>query len=166
MPLIMPKNGFSNGTHVSTTALSQTDSYCMSHTDPTLASRLILICFLATTYKALTEGGSFKATERRGYARAAEIMNSKSLNDFRWCLKITGWIYVGIASTLQRTDGFIGDQDENSFTFVVVTMGTILKGKTAIQVGIDTRILNDKREDEIQCRFQPKLKKFSFLFVR
>ena len=153
---------------MSTTALSQTDSYCMSHTDPTLASQLILICFLATTYKALTEGGSFKATERRGYARAAEIMNSKSPNDFRWCLKITGlgWISVGIASTLQQTDKFIGDQDENSFIFChESTKGTIFKGKTKIQEGIDIPFLN-KREFEIQCRFQPKLKKFSFLLVR
>ena len=74
----------------------------MSHTGPTLASKLILICFLATTYKARTEGGSFYATGKYGYARAAEIMNSKSSNDFRWCLKITSkrWISVGIASTM------------------------------------------------------------------
>ena len=164
----MPINGFLNGTHVSTTALSQTDSYCVSHTDPTLASQLIFIRYLATTYKDRTEGGSLKATDYYGYARAAEIMNSKSPNDFRWCLKITGqWISVGIASTLQRTDKYIEDQDENSFIFTVYnTKGKIYKGKTKIQEGIDIPFLNDKREFEIQCRFQPKLKKFSFLLVR
>ena len=113
-------------------------------------------------------GGSFEATDYYGYARAAEIMNSKSSNDFRWCLRITGrtWICVGIASTLQRTDIDIYDQDENSIIFFLGATGTIYKGKTKIQEGIDIPFLNDKPEYEIQCRFQPKLKKFSFLFVR
>jgi len=120
----------------------------------------------STAYDARTEGGSFEGTEEYGHARAAEIMNSKSPNDFRWCLKIAcGWrISVGIASTLQRIDEYIEDQDENSLTFLVLTKGTILKGKTEIDDGIDVPLLTDKRECEIQCRFQPKLKKFSFLY--
>jgi len=133
------------------------------------ADKWILEWDASTTYKARTQGGSFEATGSWGYARAAEIMNSKSSNDFRWCLKITGrwFVSVGIASTLQLIDEYIHHQDENSLIFWCSwsnLKGKIFKGKTVIKEGIDAPFLNDKREFEIRCRFQPKLKKFSFLF--
>ena len=46
-------------------------------------------------------------------------MNTKSPFDFRWCIRVTGglWIYIGIASKLQQKNTSIGDYDKNAILF-------------------------------------------------
>ena len=52
----------------------------------------------------ITRDGVFMATEEFGFARARQIMNSKSPNDFRWSVYCDSgyWYDIGIASKLPR----------------------------------------------------------------
>ena len=66
------------------------------------------------------EGGIFKSTEARGFARGMAIMNSKSSKTFRWSVRLTYrycQIYIGFASRLERKDDWIDSYDENSIFF-------------------------------------------------
>ena len=118
--------------------------------------------FLVTAFFATVEGGVFKATEARGYARATEIMNSKSTHDYRWSIRIIGQesIYIGIASKLKRTQDWILYYDENSLTYAPLG-GYVWKANTVIE----HKFIKADSGDEVHFRFQPKLKKFSISFV-
>ena len=79
------------------------------------------------------------------FARGPDVMNSKSSNDFQWCIRITGakekaqYFWAGITSKSydQSPNDYVWHHDKNAIT-------------TTARAG-----------DEIHCRFQPKLKKFS-----
>ena len=92
-------------------------------------------------------------------------MNSKSPNDFRWSFRLTGdpYIFIGIASKLQRKSGyknFVGNHDEYAIAYSPKT-GEINKGFNAIIIdGIKAG-----PDGEIHFTFQPKLKKFSIAIV-
>ena len=116
---------------------------------------------LVTSCNATVEGESFQSTEQAGYARATEIMNSESVNDFRWSVRITNdeKIYVGIASKLQQGE-WIENDDENAIIYFPFD-GEIYTGTNLFQ----TNIIEAVSGDAIHFRFQPKLKKFSISFV-
>ena len=129
---------------------------------------MIHICFLATKFGADVQGGSFYATETYGYARATVIMNSKSHNDFRWRVEVTGglWISIGISSELRQVNEWIEDYDEKAILCMLYPEedsfeGYIYLGETEIHEHIVI-----SKSDEIQFLFQPKLKKFTILLVR
>ena len=129
---------------------------------------MIHICFLADKFYAAVQGGSFYATETYGYARATVTMNSKSPNDFRWCVEVTGglWISIGISSGLRQVNEGIEDYDEKAILCILYSEedsyeGDIYLGKTEIHEDIVI-----SKSDEIQFLFQPKLKKFTILLVR
>ena len=107
------------------------------------------------------EGASFITTYNYGCARAKEIMNSESANDFRWSVRITSaaWIFIGIASKLQQ-DKWIEEIDENAIIYFPHD-GEIYTGNELFQ----ENIIIAKNGDEVHFRFQPKLKKFSISFV-
>ena len=111
---------------------------------------------------ATVEGGDFKATEDQGYARATEIMNSKSTHDYRWSIRIIGdeSIYIGIASKLKRTHDWILYYDENSLTYAPLDR-YVWKADTVIT----HNFIKAKSGDEVHFTFQPKLQKFSISFV-
>ena len=111
------------------------------------------------------EGGIFKPTQMGyAFARGMDIMNSKSSSTFRWSVRLTGGIYIGIASKLERKDAWIEDNDENSIIFHPLSSPPkIYKGSSE---SFPSNITNVKRGDEIHFRFQPKLKKFSISLVR
>ena len=91
-------------------------------------------------------------------------MNTKSPFDFRWCIRVTGglWIYIGIASKLQQKNTSIGDYDKNAILFSPRAW-TVSKGDQTIQIGIPNGKLYPG--GEIHFRFQPKLKKFLISLV-
>ena len=124
----------------------------------------LLIYFKATAYYAIVAGEYFHTSGANTvtYARATEVMNTKSPFDFRWSIRVTGgrWIYIGIASKLQRKNTSIGDYDKNAILFSPRDW-TVSKGSQTIQTGI----AKSKYEGEIHFRFQPKLKKFSLSLV-
>ena len=124
----------------------------------------ILIFFKATAYYAIVAGDFFHTSGNNSvtYARATEVMNTKSPFDFRWSIRVSGgtWISIGIASKLKKKDTFIGDYDKNAILFSPRGW-TVSKGDQTIQ----TEIAKDKYGGEIHFRFQPKLKKFSLSLV-
>ena len=105
------------------------------------------------------KGGFFESTYRYGSARAVEVMNSKSANDFYWSLKCDfkeDACYIGIASIIQRSNSFLGAHDENAILFDL-HFGTITKGSYVYRHSV----ISVDSKDEIHLKFQPKLKKFS-----
>ena len=107
------------------------------------------------------EGENFTSTDEYGFARATETMNSQSVKDFRWSIRITGdeSIYIGIASKLQQKK-WIEDIDENSIMYFPYS-GDIYIEKDLFQ----ETIFVAESGDAIHFRFQPKLKKFTISFV-
>ena len=112
------------------------------------------------------EGASFVTDGDYGCARATEIMNSNSSNDFCWSTRLnygenTG-IYMGIASKYETlyTFGLIVDKDETAIIYEP-KYGKIYKGGRTIQKGI----MEAQNGDEVHFRFRPKLKQFSISFV-
>ena len=90
-------------------------------------------------------------------------MNSKSSQDFRWSVKLAAgsWANIGIASNLQREkNSIIASQDANAIVHNPF-YGLIVAEKKSIQ----SNLIKAKPGDEIDFRFQPKLKKFSISFV-
>ena len=109
------------------------------------------------------EGGSFKTTANRGFARAMEIMNSKSSNDFCWSVRITDdqCTAIGIATKLKQiNEPIYNKQDENSIIFYPCH-GNIWAGQTVLHEGIS----KTKSGAEYHFRFQPKTKKLLISFV-
>ena len=117
------------------------------------------------------DGGCFRPAQNYGYVRATTMMNSKSSNDFRWSVRLTGdtrkWIGLGIASNelvQKELSGeylfWITHYDENAIAFHPFS-GSIWIGTTHIQQ-VNTYL---KSGDEIHFRFQPKMKKFLISFV-
>ena len=90
------------------------------------------------------------------------MINSKSPNDFRWSVRLTGGnrIYIGIASQLQRKSAFVGNYDQYAIIYSPA-YGTIHKDRNQIQI----ETIKAESGGEIHFRFQPKLKKFSFSIV-
>ena len=102
-------------------------------------------------------------TSRYGFARATEIMNTKSMHDYQWSIKLgnSHWFYIGVASRLQKAMVCIEDYDKNAILFNT-TDGIIYLGKNEIQKDV----IKPQDGDLINCRFQPKLKKFCVSLVR
>ena len=112
------------------------------------------------------KGESFKTTEELGVSRVMDIMNTKSSQNFRWSIRLTGngWIYIGIASKLERMNDYIENYDRNSILFCPLNR-KIYKGSSRTNKLSDTITCTAKNGDEIHFRFQPKLKKFSISLV-
>ena len=142
-----------------------------------LRSQWILICFQATTYNATVDGGTFNQIDLRtkrgkflgntfGFARATEVMNSKSPNVFRWSIRLPRDppIYIGIASKLQRENTFIANYDEYAIIYCP-NNGLISIGREGNKILSNAKAIEFERGEAIHFRFQPKLKKFSFAMV-
>ena len=137
--------------------------YNSSRAGQTLKSRWILIYFQAMAHNAIIDGGTFKSSNEASYARAREVMNSKSPNEFRWSVRITGHVfdfYIGIASKLDPKSYFIGNYDEHAIIYAPHD-GSIHKEKNQVSINASKA----KSGEEIHFRFQPKLKKISLTLV-
>ena len=132
-----------------------------------LNSHRIFKCFQATTYNGTVDGQTFKKGDKNfcSFARAKEVMNSKSPNDFRWSIRLNDdlRIYIGIASQLQLETTCIGNYDEYAILYCCYA-GKICLHETRSKKIIDA-IEVGSADTEIHFRFQPKLKKFSFSIV-
>ena len=113
-------------------------------------------------------------------------MNSKSLRNFRWSVKLTGnhtQIFVGITSKLHHTDGWIQECDKNAVIYAPFER-SIWKGEKSMKITsencaedgtlkftkardprVSTRLDKAKCGDEIHFKFQPREKMFSIIFV-
>ena len=117
------------------------------------------------------DGGCFRPAQNYGYVRATTMMNSKSSNDFRWSVRLTGdtrkWIGLGIASNelvhneLSET---IYKNDKNAIVYYPY-FGILGSGKASSPWSATQSIPKGKSGDEIQFRFQPKMKKFLISIV-
>ena len=118
------------------------------------------------------EAGCFRSARNYGHVRATAKMNSKSSNDFRWSVRLTGnnrkWKGLGIASNelvQNELSEMIIDYDENAIAYMYHPFyhpaGNKWRGRTHIQQ-VNTYL---KSGDEIHFRFQPKMKKFLISFV-
>ena len=95
------------------------------------------------------------------------MMNSKSSNDFRWSVRLTGntckWIGLGIASNKlvqNKLSEIINYEDTNAIVYY--PQGGYIQGNNLYQT---YKSRNATSGDEIHFRFQPKLKKFFISFV-
>ena len=142
------------------------DSYRLAHSKRILNHEGYLFA-LGVRYNATMEGGCFRSARNFGHVRATAKMNSKSSNDFRWSVRLTGntrkWMGLGIASNeliQNKLSESIVDYDENPIAFYPFS-GSIWIGTTHIQQ-VNTYL---KSGDEIHFRFQAKMKKFLILLV-
>ena len=104
------------------------------------------------------------ATDDYGYARATEVMNTKTFHDIRWSVKITSresWIDIGIATKLKQKYDVFGEFDENAIIYESIF------GRTGIWRGNNMiyNISDHDPGDEIHFRFQPKSKTFLISMV-
>ena len=98
----------------------------------------------------------FKAIGHLSYARAPEVMYTRSAIDFEWSVKLIGYgsFYVGIASQLKLENSCIYSYDQNSILYSTNYMD--------IRVGSNTihpNLTEHKNGDVIRFRFQPRTKK-------
>ena len=89
-------------------------------------------------------------------------MNSKSPNDFRWSIRLTGdeRIYIGITSQEQSEDSFVCNYDKYAIIYSSYH-GKIVKESNTIEIDANKA----EPDGVIHFRFQPKLKKFSLSIV-
>ena len=103
----------------------------------------------------------FRSSDYCGFARAANVMSTKSPTDFEWSVKIIadGGFCVGIASELQRKDHRvrIDEYDENAILYGGYTGYNmeIVHGFESIHEDLKAH----ESGDIIRFRFQPKRKK-------
>ena len=98
----------------------------------------------------------FKAIGRFSFARAPDVMHTRSDIDFEWSVKLigAGSFYVGIATQLKLESSIIYEYDQNSILY-----STNYKD---IRVGSNTvhsNLMEHKNGDVIRFRFQPRTKK-------
>ena len=110
--------------------------------------------------------GIFKTSKTYGYARAINVMSTRSPIDFEWSVKLNGgwYFFVGIASQLKRKDSSIVYYDENAILY-----RSYESGKPDIQIGslaIHENLTKYKIGDIIRFRFQPHAKKLLIDLVR
>ena len=101
----------------------------------------------------------FKSSDDYGFARAKNVMSTRSPTDFEWSLKLIGGscFCVGIASELNRDGSDIDEYDSNAILYFCST-----RCESEISIGIAS-VHSDLKEyesgDVIRFRFQPQIKK-------
>ena len=111
-------------------------------------------------------GGVFKRNGDFAYARAAEVMSTKSETDFEWSVKINDYccFAIGIASKLKRANEWIEDYDQNAiFLSIDNDSQCILEGSIDVHANIKH---NPTSGDVIRFRFEPQRKKLVIDLVR
>ena len=110
--------------------------------------------------------GLFKSNDKYcAYARAKEIMSTKSKTDFEWSVKLLGDRYfnVGIASQLKRENSQITNYDQNAILyFSDIGSSVIFIGSNVIHENLPEH----KTGDVIKFRFEPQRKKLVIDLVR
>ena len=127
------------------------------------------------------EGGNFKPDYCQNYcfARATEVMNSKSSNDFRWSVRFIvhqnrpELACFGIASKcrfIHHAGSRVADlYDENAIILGFHRTDRRFYNRITVenkQKYLINKIISSANEDEIHFRFQSKLKKLSISLVR
>ena len=122
--------------------------------------------------------GIFKENDCFAYARATEIMSTKSETDFEWSVKLIGHsFFVGIASQLKREDSYVCNYDENAILYcsdnhssVISILEINTKYKKTFNQKRTKRIHKNlpkqKTGDVIKFRFEPQRKKLVIDLVR
>ena len=100
--------------------------------------------------------GIFEARGQFSFARAPDLMHTRSDIDFEWSVKLigAGSFYVGIATQLKLQSSVIYQYDQNSILY-----STNYKD---IRIGSNTihpNLTEHKNGDVIRYRFQPRSKK-------
>ena len=125
------------------------------------------------------EGGNFKPDYCQDYcfARATEVMNSKSSNDFRWSIRFICHqnrpkrAFIGIASKFkfQNSNSIVPYECENAIVLGFHRTDRRFYNRITVenkQKYLINKIISSANEDEIHFRFQSKLKKLSISLVR
>ena len=104
------------------------------------------------------ENGIFKCLDSfAAYARATNIMSTKSETDFEWSVKLFGGpgFSVGIASQFKRSaDNLIYTYDQNAIMYSSYYADIRVGGNP-----IHSNLMQHQSEDVIKFRFQPRTKK-------
>ena len=103
----------------------------------------------------------FKRTQAFAFARATQIMNTKSPKDFEWSVKLIGdqHFHVGIATQFQNKGGHITGYDSEAILYS--SDGNIRVGnKTKYRMDVE-----QKSEDIINFIFQSRIKKLAITTV-
>ena len=100
----------------------------------------------------------FKSSDFFGFARAANVMSTKSQTDFEWSVEIItcGYFCVGIASELQREECHLDEYDKNAILYAGHSPPEINIGMSTVHS--DPKV--HESGDVFRFRFQPKRKKF------
>ena len=108
--------------------------------------------------------GVFQRINKFGFARAGDLMSTKSTADFEWCVKLMQTMHfnVGIASKHKRESSSICDYDQNAVLFSAHNVSKVKIGSKTIH----SNLLSAKPEDVIRFRFQPEQKKLVINLVR
>ena len=106
-------------------------------------------------------GGIFKYAENLGYARATNIMSTKSDSEFEWSVKLIGidFFSVGIAS--KTAYNLIYSSDQNAIIYSSFNADIRVGAKP-----IYSNLTEQKSGDVIRFRFQPQRKKLLIDLVR
>ena len=103
----------------------------------------------------------FKRTQAFAFARATQIMNTKSPKDFEWSVKLIGneHFHVGIATQFQNKSGHIAGYDKDVIFY---------SSDGKIRIGHEIKyIIEEKQEsdDVINFRFQSRKKQLYIKIV-
>ena len=98
-------------------------------------SRLITLV-KDSAYNASVTNGIFKRNDKLAYARAADLMSTKSAADFEWCVKLMGTLdfNVGIATKQKKQPSNVFEYDQNAVFF------TMYNNIPEIKIGSKTHI--------------------------
>ena len=120
--------------------------------------------------------GDFKPACKYCFARATEVMNSKSSNDFRWSIRFNGHqnrpkrAFIGIASKFKFQNGHtVPKWPYNAIVLGFHRTDRRFYNRITVenkQKYLINKIIRSANEDEIHFRFQSKLKKLSISLVR
>ena len=104
----------------------------------------------------------FKSSDDYGFARAKNVMSTRSPTDFEWSVKLIGGssFCVGIASELKREDSFIDEYDSNAILYYC--WGSDWESEIAFGIGhatVHSNLKEYESGDVIRFRFQPQTKK-------
>ena len=99
------------------------------------------------------------------FARAADVMSTRSAIGFEWSIKLNGvgHFYVGIASQVVKQDSWIIQIDQNAILYHSDVSSPVIK------IGNNTILSNltqQKAGDVIHFEFRPKTKKLVIELVR
>ena len=132
-----------------------------------LVHQFILLMYqylLAVSYHANVSNGIFVRTGPNACTRSRFVMNTESMFDIEWSIKLVGadFFYAGIASQLRMESANIKDYDEHAILYQSYDTDVVKKGSHTIY----DNLIDQKDGDIINFKFRPNSKKLIIELVR